>query len=187
VYESRIEGKVVLDIGMSNGDTAIYFARRGARKVIGLEPSPESFELAVENIRLNKLEDVIIPLNMALSSREGSAELLISSDNPNANSLEPSRALASKIPFDSRIQVRTTTIEALVKQYDLVRIALLKMDCEGCEYGVIRALQPEILGMIDEIIMEFHSGTQDLPQILVRNGFKVDYELMQIGTLKASH
>jgi hypothetical protein len=57
VYESPIEGKVV-----PNGDSAIYFARRGASKVIGLEPFPESFELAVENIRLNNLEGVTIPL-----------------------------------------------------------------------------------------------------------------------------
>src|SRR5437867_5213739 len=40
VYGYNFEGKSVIDIGMCNGESSIFFARRGARIVVGLEPSP---------------------------------------------------------------------------------------------------------------------------------------------------
>ncbi len=33
-----VSGKVVIDVGASIGDSAIYFALKGARKVIAIEP-----------------------------------------------------------------------------------------------------------------------------------------------------
>jgi hypothetical protein len=46
VYGSDFNQKVVVDVGAYNGDSAIFFAKRGARLVIGLEPDPRSLELA---------------------------------------------------------------------------------------------------------------------------------------------
>ena len=34
----KVEDKIIVDIGANIGDTAIYFAVKGAKKVIGLEP-----------------------------------------------------------------------------------------------------------------------------------------------------
>ena len=36
VYDGNYADNVVIDIGVSNGDSAIFFARRGARLVLGL-------------------------------------------------------------------------------------------------------------------------------------------------------
>jgi FkbM family methyltransferase len=66
-----VEGKVVVDVGAFIGDSSIYFALRGARRVIAVEPHPEAYKVMVENIRFNDLEDVIIPVNAGLSSRPG--------------------------------------------------------------------------------------------------------------------
>jgi FkbM family methyltransferase len=66
-----VEGKVVVDIGAFIGDSSIYFALRGAKKVIAVESHPETYKKMVENIRLNDLEDVIIPVNAGLASSSG--------------------------------------------------------------------------------------------------------------------
>ncbi|MCC6017275.1 MAG: FkbM family methyltransferase, partial [Desulfurococcaceae archaeon] len=55
--ELNVEDKVVVDVGAFIGDSSIYFALRGARRVIAVEPHPEAYKVMVENIRLNGLED----------------------------------------------------------------------------------------------------------------------------------
>jgi tRNA/tmRNA/rRNA uracil-C5-methylase (TrmA/RlmC/RlmD family) len=64
-----VRGKTVIDIGAYVGDTAIYFVLRGARKVIALEPNPFAYQEMLENIKLNGLEDKIIPVNAALARK----------------------------------------------------------------------------------------------------------------------
>ena len=41
-----IKDKIVIDVGANIGDSSIYFALRGAKKVIAIEPFPENFDLA---------------------------------------------------------------------------------------------------------------------------------------------
>jgi len=60
-----VKNKSIVDIGAFVGDTAIYFAIKGAKKVIAIEPHPGAYEELVENknIRINDLEGKIVPLN----------------------------------------------------------------------------------------------------------------------------
>jgi FkbM family methyltransferase len=60
-----------VDVGAYVGDSSIYFALRGSKKAIAIKPHPEAFREMVENIRLNKLEGVIIPINVGLARRPG--------------------------------------------------------------------------------------------------------------------
>jgi len=61
-----IRGVDVVDVGAFCGDSSIYFALLGAGRVIAAEPDKHLFEELVENIRVNKLEDRVIPLNTAI-------------------------------------------------------------------------------------------------------------------------
>lgn len=173
-YGADFSDKVVLDVGMYNGDSAVYFATKGAKFVIGLEPFHESYELARLNIDSNSLSGKVIPLNVALASSRGQAELQVASANPLANSLQPTVSVAASERFDTAVAVETTTIEALVREYALDRIDYLKMNCEGCEYDVIRNLEHDLFNTIREVFLQFHNGPQDLPEILKREGFQVD-------------
>ncbi|MEJ2777251.1 hypothetical protein [Stygiolobus sp. RP850M] len=58
------------------------------------------------------------------------------------------------------------------------------MDCEGCEYTVLRDLLVDILNRIENIILESHDYLKDLPDILRKSGFNVDYEDKPIWILK---
>jgi tRNA G37 N-methylase Trm5 len=58
-----VEGRVVVDIGAFVGDSTIYFALKGARKVIVIEPHPGAYAEMLDNIKLNNLEGMIIPVN----------------------------------------------------------------------------------------------------------------------------
>jgi len=58
-YNVDVNGKVVLDISVNIGDSAIFFALQGASKVIAFEPIPSNFKLLEYNVILNSFEDII--------------------------------------------------------------------------------------------------------------------------------
>jgi hypothetical protein len=58
-----VKDRVVVDVGAFVGDSPIYFALKGARKVIAIEPHPEAYVEMLENTKLNNLENIIIPIN----------------------------------------------------------------------------------------------------------------------------
>jgi len=72
-YESykplmNIEGIDVVDVGAFCGDSSIYFALLGVGRVIAIEPNTYLFEELTENIRINRLKDRVIPLNIAITT-----------------------------------------------------------------------------------------------------------------------
>jgi FkbM family methyltransferase len=173
VYDSSFEDKVVVDVGMYIGDSSIYFARKGSKLVVGLEPSSPSFGLAKENISLNNMEGSVIPLNCALSSTEGEATLAVSSHNPNENSIAAEN-VARWAAFDSREKTRTITLEGVMEQFGLKRIDFLKINCEGCEYDVIENISANTLEKINELRVSFHDGPREIGRKLTNCGFTVE-------------
>ena len=59
--EKNKNGKPIIfwDVGANIGDSSIYFALKGAKKVIALEPLPANYEMAVKNIELNNFKNII--------------------------------------------------------------------------------------------------------------------------------
>ena len=54
-----VNGRMVIDIGASIGDSSVYFAKKGAEKVIALEPNQETYTLAKKNVGLNGFSKII--------------------------------------------------------------------------------------------------------------------------------
>jgi predicted RNA methylase len=53
-----VEGRVVVDVGASVGDSPIYFRRRGARRVLAFEANPISWAFMLWNLRSNAVDGV---------------------------------------------------------------------------------------------------------------------------------
>ena len=66
--EPNLQGRIVIDLGASLADSALYFARLGASKVYGYEPDVQSYELAQENIKLNDMTEKIHIYNESATS-----------------------------------------------------------------------------------------------------------------------
>lgn len=176
-YGERFHGTVI-DVGAYTGNSSIYFAIQGAERVIALEPNPKSFEIAKENIKTNNLENKVILLPYALAKEDGEAEFRISTERPAASSLsfkplEVIENIIGKKHYEQVIKVKTISINSLIDQFSIPTISLLKLDCEGCEYEIIPNISEEIYSRIENIVLEFHDGLRNLPEILEKNGFSV--------------
>jgi len=65
-----VKGKNVIDIGSSMGDTPMYFAVNGAKKVIAYEIEPTRYKVAKENIKYNHLKHKIRLNNRKFEPKE---------------------------------------------------------------------------------------------------------------------
>ena len=66
-----VDGNVVLDVGAFMGETACFFARRGARLVHAFEPVKRFYDVLLDNVRLNGLSGKVIPHNYGVWVSDG--------------------------------------------------------------------------------------------------------------------
>lgn len=158
-----VKGKQVVDVGASIGDSAIYFALRGATKVIAFEPILASFTAACENISRNHLEGVIDLRRAAVGGRTGSVSLDDGISGSTGN-----RVVSS----DRGTLVDVTSLDELVKSEGLTD-SVMKVDCEGEEYDIISKARMETLRSFSHIILEYHYGYSTLCSKLSSCGFDV--------------
>ena len=162
-----VKNRVVVDIGANVGDSAIYFAARGAKRIYSFEPYTYSFKLAVENIKLNNLTRKIKLLNEAVDGKRGKIRIPITFVNTAGSSLKS---------FDIGKTILVVKLEDIVKKYKL-KDALLKMDCEGSEYAILLGSNRNTLRTFNQIVVECHKGYLNIEKKLKETGFEVKHTL----------
>jgi len=161
-----VKNMVVIDIGANIADSSIYFAMIGAKKVIALEPFPKNFEAAQKNITLNGFTDKIELLNAGCCGGQSKDMVLDASSNGVCcQSMQSS--LGSNIHFYA--------LRELINKYNIDSPAVLKIDCEGCEYDIILSTDRAMLDKFSHIQIEYHYGVGDLKRHLVDANFAVSH------------
>ncbi len=156
------KGKTVVDIGAFIGDSALYFLMvQKADIVYAFEPFPYSYEIARKNVELNKAENILL-FNEAVGAEESEITL-----NPQLRS-DAGSVLASA----PGIPVRIRSLESIVNDFG-IQNAIMKVDCEGCEYEIFRRVNRRTMEAFDEIVLEYHRGCDDLAHRLEDFGYTV--------------
>lgn len=156
------ENRIILDIGTNIADSAIYFACRGAAKVIAVEPYLRNFSIAKKNIEINNLSDKIELLLSACSNKSG---------NISVKDAESSVYISLETQQEGN-SIKLVTLDDLIQKYR-IDSAVLKMDCEGSEYPIIMSARNDTLKRFTHIQLEYHYGYRDLFAHLTKCGFKV--------------
>jgi len=148
--------RTVVDGGAYIGLSAIYFTMRypGVR-VIAVEASEENFDLLVRN---TSAFPNIEPVHAALWPRPGSLMLTdpgtglwgLQVTDADAPQSAPRRGVS-----DSPDSVRALTVPEIIRDHQLEKIDLLKVDIEGSEKELFDAPAPW-LGQVDAICIELH-------------------------------
>ncbi len=158
-----VKGKIVLDIGANIGDSSIYFALQDAKKIVALEPFPKNYRIAKHNIRENNLESRINLLLAGCSDRIGE----IAIDDLTGD------VLSVLTEIKGGVKVPLLTLQKIVEDYQIFNDAILKMDCEGCEYDSILSAPVSVLKKFSYLQLEYHYGYRNIFRKLKRCGFKV--------------
>jgi FkbM family methyltransferase len=163
-----VRDRDVVDVGAYVGDSAIYFALRGARRVIAIEPNPVAYQEMLENIRLNNLMDKVIPLNAGISNKHDKICIHELDVNKAAITYYGTGKHPSCIAY-----VDALTLEDIVERYKIPGGSVLKMDCEGCEFTLLD-ISCQILLKFAQIIIEYRGEPYSLINHLKECGFGVD-------------
>lgn len=160
----QVRGETVLDIGANIGDSAIYFAMKGANKVIALEPFPSILSIAERNILENNLKNQV----MLIQGGYGSDSEVFTVDNE-------SNVFSEVIPnYNGNVRVTFYSLKKLKALFN-IDDAVLKMDCEGGEYSIVGE-DDETLRTFKRIQIEYHhKGPKSISERLQRAGFDVKF------------
>lgn len=159
--------EVVIDIGGNMGIAAIYFANKGY-DVYSFEPIKDVINIARKNLELNEnLKNKVHFIEKAVTDKKGIIKIAY-------EGLDYSESSSTYLNSGKFLEVETTTIKDIFNKYQ-IEPKILKMDCEGSEYDIIKNTD---LSMFNEIIVEYHAFLTGLnPKILINKlknqGFKV--------------
>jgi len=174
---------VVVDVGANVGFTSIFLADANPElMVVACEPVPENYAKALKNLAANPLlSERISFYNFGLFSEDGNKTILSQVGNRVRSSIVMDRShdapgKTESIPIEVR---RASSFIKEVGEMNPGRRIVIKMDCEGSEYHILRNLEADgVLGMVSGFLMEWHKldGQDDATFIrgfLKRTGFDV--------------
>lgn len=164
------EAATVVDAGASVGDFALTVAReRPAGTVHAIEPEPAAFDLLEANCRANRATNVVAH-RLALSDRDGFAELACDRRRPVLNTLDP--PAGDRRP---RLEVPCRRLDGLLAELAVERCDLLKIDCEGAERAILGGLGAAGLARVGAVALEYHADCDRdwLGRLLAGDGFRV--------------
>ncbi len=160
-------GWTVIDIGAGIGDYSIQVASLApTARVYACEPYPPSYVLLERNLTLNAVENVT-PLPWAVTDQDGTAYL----------DLRVSEPLQMHLTPDGKLAVEAVSLATLLERLGVSRCDLLKLDCEGAEFGILMGATPEVLQRVARIVLEVHDGPHgtraELVEFLRWRGYQV--------------
>jgi FkbM family methyltransferase len=181
-------GAVIMDIGAHIGlFSAISAKISGSKgKVFAFEPAPNTLPVLNQTIRINKLEELIEPVNQAMGKDTGTVTFFISDEEAdNSNSLvsyKEDRKL-------NGVLVEVNTIDNFVASQKIDQLDFIKIDVEGAEYdtllggiNVFRNLKPcVILAIHPEPIAKKGDKLEDIYDLLLQLGYNISYNKKYIS------
>ena len=187
----NIRNKIVIQAGGFTGDTALYYAYRGA-KVYSFEPNPESYNIALLNLKLNpQLSKRIIFKNFAID-KDGIVKFHINIGSSGGSSIYDNRR-------EKTVTIRSVSINTILKEFKIINPYLLDLDIKGSEFKII---SEDSLSKFKIIRIEYSTkiegrtlgGREEIIKRLKQLGFKNiriykhnygSYNLLEHGTIEA--
>lgn len=155
------DNDVIIDIGAHVGVVSTYISKVNPNcKIYSFEPTHNTFHCLSKNIQLNNVNNVKI-FNNAITSDGRDVIMNMPIGNTGGSSFvyeEPVglyyKNVIKSLPINH-------VISEILKTENTDKIKLLKIDCEGAEYDIIKSITPELFTKIEYLIGEFHTLKND--------------------------
>lgn len=150
-FSAETENPLILDCGTNFGLAICYFKHLyPGSHIIGFEPDPQILDVAVRNVRRNKLANVEI-LPFALAERDGLSRFFRSEKDLMAGSLTQRRKNAGDEVSEFMVETKR------LSHYLQNKVDYLKLDIEGSE-DLVLCESAELLRNVRYIFCEYHHG-----------------------------
>lgn len=150
-------GMNAVDVGSNIGYYTLLFAKRVGYlgRVWSFEPEEKNFRQLLENIKRNRLDNVL-PAQKAISNTLGMSKLYVSSEESGEHSLVVKRHCKSVV------NIETTTID---ETFHDTRVDVLKIDTEGNDIRVLLGAERLLTENSPLLVVEFW------PEGIVKGGY----------------
>lgn len=161
-------GMVIYDVGANVGFTSTIAAHLTgpSGKVLCFEPQPDCVRLVARNAQLNGFSQVQVR-EEALSDEDGTAQFLVSK-----NSTFSRLVGTGEVDLREKIDVRVRRLDALIADEKLPPPALLKIDVEGAEKGVLLGAMETLRTAKPVLLIELHGTNSDVADALTAAGYE---------------
>ena len=146
-------GDVVLDVGAHVGVVSIWLLKQHPElTVYAFEPQVDNFERLQTNRDKNLGSQNLIAFCKAITG--DGREVILSGDG---GSNSGGWSIATSHGYDkNQHRISSLTLKQVIDRFNIERVKLLKIDCEGAEYEIFNTLPAEYLDRIEYIVGEFH-------------------------------
>lgn len=173
-----IKNPVLFDIGSNIGVFSLIVVLIPELIVYAFEPFPEIFELLKHNIYLNGLGDRVKLFEIGIFNEKTVKKLKCCTGiNSGMSCMGPNFQL--KIPYVEK-EIKTDTIDNIVKKLSLKKLDFIKIDIEGGEYYILKGAEETIKRYHPMILTEcvqrrtvnFNLTPDDIIKLLKIYGYK---------------
>jgi FkbM family methyltransferase len=171
----------LIDVGANIGTTTVTALRAfGMRDAICFEPVPDSYELLLQNVNLNDVQDRVRHIPVALSSSAGITEMELFPVNSGAARVLVGEFAEGDAEEANRsiIKVQTRTFDSFVEEghIDLDQVGLAWMDVQAHEAEVLAGATKLVDSGVPVVIEFWPYGLRRAHQLepllaLIRSGY----------------
>jgi FkbM family methyltransferase len=142
---------VVLDLGANCGRFSQKIARRYELRTFGVEANPALYE----NLKRIEADPASVGrvrfFNFAIAGTDAPVRLHVSGE------IETSSIASSAVPdAQGEAVIPGKTLATFMREINVTRVDLLKVDIEGAEVAMFRSTPDDLLRNIGQITIEFH-------------------------------
>lgn len=157
-----LRGLTVYDLGAFQGLLTLFFARQ-ARQVVSYEPNAKNHARLMDNLRLNRIENVQVR-KVGIGSKLATVTMVTPLAMPGGGSVEPATVEGL---LNTRMRVQYESISIVTLDYDIRHMSLpapdfIKIDIEGEELPALRGAQRTLAECKPRLFLEMHGETMNL-------------------------
>jgi FkbM family methyltransferase len=160
-------GQTLWDIGANVGPFALYAAKRGAN-VIAFEPHAYTFAVLMRNVQINKLEDRIVALWLALSDRT-TIDSFYQRDSGAGHAMSALRApvnVSGTFVAEFKQPALAITADEAIRIFSLPPPDHIKLDVDGHEPEILDGAKG-LLTKVKSVCVELLPENPELSQRIV--------------------
>lgn len=180
----------ILDIGANVGYLSMIFATLTGNKgiVVSFEPEPNNFQTLTENKKLNGFSQIITE-QLGVSDSNGTFKLFLSND---ANNGKHSLIFDDNRVTSKYMEINTIIIDEYLKNNNINRIDIVKIDVEGFEKKVLNGMRNTLqehkpvlfIELIDLIQQSTNESSISIINMLNDEFGYIHYKLLKNGFLE---